>query len=291
MEKTNLHPRSKHRARYDFSKLKKASPELSKFIVKNKHNNEETVDFANPESLKALNRAILKADYGILEWDIPKDYLCPPIPGRADYIHYAADLLKASAKDENVRVLDIGTGANCVYPLIGHSEYGWKFVGAELDAKAFDSAKANVARNHLENSIEIRKQNEKNHIFKGIITAEDSFDLTICNPPFHASKEEAQAGTQRKNRNLGLKNKLNFGGLSNELWCEGGEGEFIKKMILESVLYKDQVKWFSTLVSSKENLSGIYGELKRNKALRVETIEMSQGQKISRFVAWSFKEK
>ncbi len=289
MEKTNLHPRNKHRARYDFDALCAVNPELKKSLIKNKYNNEATIDFSNPLSVKTLNQAILKLNYKINYWDIPKNFLCPPIPGRADYIHYAADLLKKPFREESVRVLDIGCGANCVYPLVGHSEYGWRFVGADIDETAVASAQKIVKENNLDSAIEIRKQDNPAHIFRGIIKEGESFDLSICNPPFHSSKEEAQRGTERKNRNLKTKSQLNFGGQSNELWCPGGEGEFIRRMIEESVLYKEQCTWFTTLVSSKENLSGVYGELKRNKAMRVETIEMAQGQKISRFVAWSFK--
>ena len=56
---------------------------------------DESVDFANPAAVKALNRALLRQDYGLDYWDIPAGYLCPPIPGRADYVHYLADLLAA----------------------------------------------------------------------------------------------------------------------------------------------------------------------------------------------------
>ena len=291
MEKTNLHSRNRHRHGYDFNKLKKATPEIASFIIKNKYNGSDTIDFSNQEALKLLNRALLKSDYQINFWDIPKDYLCPPVPGRVDYIHYIADLLNSKLRNAKIRVLDIGVGANCIYPLLGHSEYGWNFVGAEIDEGAFLAAKKNIESNKLESVIEIRKQTDSNHIFKGIIHPEDRFDFTMCNPPFHSSKEEMEKGSQRKNKNLKLKNKLNFGGQSQELWCEGGEALFIKKMVLESVLFKEQCLWFSTLVSSKENLSSLYGELKRNGALKVETVEMSQGQKMSRFVAWSFKGK
>lgn len=290
MEKTNLHPRNKHRARYDFDALCAINTQLKKYLIKNKYNNEATIDFSNPLSVKTLNQAILKLHYQIEFWDIPKDFLCPPIPGRADYIHYAADLLKRPYRDESLKILDIGCGANCVYPLVGNREYGWKFVGSDIDETSLESAKKIVRENKLEADIEIRKQNSPDSIFHGIIKEDDRFDLSLCNPPFHRSKEEAQKGTRTKNRNLNTKLQLNFGGQSNELWCLGGESDFIKRMALESIFYKDQCTWFTSLVSSKENLSSIYGELKRIKALRVETIEMSQGQKISRFVAWTFKE-
>ncbi len=287
-EKGSLHLRNRHQGRYDFKLLTLAVPELKKFLIKNKFNGEDTIDFGNPEAVKFLNKAILKSVYNITYWDIPKNYLCPPIPGRADYIHYAADLLESPGKNPKIKVLDIGTGANCVYPLIGNAEYGWSFVGSDIDPVSLESAGKIVNENGLQDQIELRLQTSKKNIFKGIIKADDKFDLTICNPPFHSSKEEAMDSANRKTKNLGTKKTLNFGGQSNELWVEGGEGAFIKTMVEESREFAGNCKWFSSLVSSKENLSGIYGELKRNGAKNVKTFEMQQGQKISRFVAWSF---
>lgn len=293
--KNQLHPRSKHRSRYDFAKLCEHLPELKKFIKKNKFNAEETIDFGDQEAVKKLNQALLKSSYGILSWDIPKDYLCPPIPGRADYIHYAADLLEMSVPGEkNIKVLDIGVGANCIYPLIAYQEYGWRVMGTDINKSSLEAAEKNIKNNHLSEVITLRHQKNPEHVFAGIILPEDRFDLTVCNPPFHESQEEAQKGSMRKNQNLGknysASKKLNFGGQAQELWCDGGEALFIKRMILESQAFKKQCLWFSTLVSKKENLSSIYGELKRLGVKDTKTFEMSQGQKISRFVAWTFME-
>ncbi|RZL21145.1 MAG: 23S rRNA (adenine(1618)-N(6))-methyltransferase RlmF, partial [Pedobacter sp.] len=216
----------------------------------------------------------------------------------ADYIHYAADLL-ASSNTQNIptgkkiKVLDIGVGANCVYPIIGHQEYGWQFVGSDIDDIAIKSAKNIIGINpNLTKSVEIRLQPSKADIFKNIIRKEEKFDLTICNPPFHASAEEANAGSQRKNRNLGNKNYanpvLNFGGKNTELWTKGGEVAFVGKMIEESKLFKNQCLWFTSLVSKSENLGGIYAMLERAEVAEVRTSEMSTGNKITRIVAWTF---
>jgi 23S rRNA (adenine1618-N6)-methyltransferase len=289
-EKTSLHPRNPHRFRYDFEVLVATCPALKPFVFINQFHS-QTIDFANTEAVKMLNKAILQQFYGIQYWDIPATYLCPPIPGRADYIHYMADLLAAS-DSVKIKVLDIGTGANCVYPIIGSQVYHWHFVGSDIDPVAIQSAEDIVNQNpNLKGKIECRLQANANHIFKGIIQTDDYFDLTICNPPFHTSAAEAMAGTVRKNTNLGYKNKaenLNFGGQNAELWCEGGELVFIKKMIDESSIFAGQCGWFSTLVSKKENLKGIYHQLRWQKAKDIETIEMAQGQKISRVVAWRF---
>lgn len=289
-----LHPRNLHRGRYDFERLGIACPELNAFVSTNAYGN-ASIDFADPQAVKLLNRALLKEFYGIDHWDIPANYLCPPIPGRADYIHYAADLLASTNNNQiptgdSIHVLDVGVGANCIYPLIGNAAYGWQFSGSDVDPQAIASAERIVATNpQLKSKIELRLQANKDNIFKGIIQTGDIFDITICNPPFHTSREEAQAGTSRKQRNLKQKAKpLNFGGQSNELWYSGGERAFIEKMIVESVLFAKQCKWFTSLVAKREHLKPVYYALEKVKANDVKTIEMAQGSKVSRFVAWRF---
>ncbi|WP_316766665.1 23S rRNA (adenine(1618)-N(6))-methyltransferase RlmF [Pedobacter frigiditerrae] len=296
-EKSTLHSRNKHRSRYDFKALTNSCAELKSFVSINKYG-DESIDFANPVAVKTLNKALLKHFYQIDFWDIPEGYLCPPIPGRADYMHYAADLLASChnqiiPKGKKIKVLDVGVGANCVYPIIGHQEYGWNFVGSDIDDVAIRSAKNIVDINpSLKNSIELRLQPSKSAIFKNIIHKEEKLDLTICNPPFHASAEQALAGSQRKSRNLGQKNHsrpvLNFGGQDAELWTEGGEVGFISKMIEESKSFKNQCFWFTTLVSKSENLGGIYAMLNRAEAVEIRESEMSTGNKITRIVAWTY---
>jgi len=294
-EKDKLHPNSKHRQRYNFPELIKCTPHLSTFVRRNEFD-DLSIDFKNAEAVKTLNKALLKQFYGVEHWSIPQGYLCPPIPGRADYLHYAADLLAENnkgviPKGENVKVLDIGVGANCIYPLVGHSEYGWSFVGSDVDHLAIQSATSIVKANNLSEVISIRKQSSAKQIFTGVIDAKEKFDLTISNPPFHASLKEAGAGTNKKWNNLGKPqsgNLLNFGGKNVEIWYEGGEELFIKRMITESVDFAKQCLWFTTLVSKKDTLPACYKALKAAGALDVKTINMAQGQKASRILAWTF---
>jgi 23S rRNA (adenine1618-N6)-methyltransferase len=259
---------------------------------------DESIDFFNSQSVKALNKALLIHFYGIQYWDIPDGYLCPPIPGRADYIHHIADVLgKLNGgkipEGPTMKVLDIGVGANCIYPIIGTKEYGWSFVGSEIDSIAADSANSIINKNEgLSGVIDIRLQKNTKEIFNGIITANEHFDLTLCNPPFHASLAEAKSGTLRKLKNLKQKKVstpvLNFGGQTTELWCDGGESQFVSNMIQESEKFTHQCLWFSTLISKESNLKHVYFELRKVKATEVKTIEMGQGNKISRIVAWTF---
>lgn len=303
-EKTNLHPRNPHRGRYDFKQLIAGNTELAAFVSPNEYG-DESIDFADPSAVKALNRALLNQVYGIKEWDIPAQYLCPPIPGRADHLHFLADLLADSnggviPRGDSIRVLDIGVGANCVYPLIGHREYGWQFVGTDIDAAAIANAQNIVNANGLSDAITLRLQASPAAIFNGVVQADEVFDLSMCNPPFHASLAEARSGTQRKWKNLGrdaeYKNALgkkkipvlNFGGQSMELCCEGGEEAFVCRMIAESARLPGSCMWFTTLISKSASLPGVYRALKYAGALHNKTIEMAQGQKKSRIVAWTF---
>lgn len=296
-EKTTLHPRNPHRSRYDFEQLISVCPELKMFVYTNEHNT-DTIDFSNPEAVKALNKALLISNYDIQNWDIPANYLCPPIPGRADYIHYIADLLADSnngiiPEGDNIMGLDIGVGANCIYPIIGNSAYGWSFVGTDIDEKALQNCKKIIADNpKLIDATSLQLQVEPRFIFKNIILPEDRFAFTICNPPFHNSAEEATKSALRKVNTLtnskNSKPVLNFGGQNTELWCNGGEIGFITQMIYESAKYPMQCMWFTTLVSKKENLRNIYKLLSKVGAVEIKTIDMAQGQKISRFVAWTF---
>ncbi len=299
-EKTNLHPRNPHRFGYDFKQLIASCTELAAFVFTNEYGT-ETIDFSIPNAVKALNNSLLISEYGIQNWDIPKDYLCAPIPGRADYIHYIADLLASSnngiiPEGETVQGLDIGIGSNCIYPIIGNSVYNWSFVGTDIDENAIQNCKKIIENNpQLIDAISLQLQVESRFIFKNIITQEDKFAFTICNPPFHSSAAEATKSSLRKVNNLEptakekiIKPVLNFGGQNAELWCEGGELGFITQMIFESAKYPLQCFWFTTLVSKKENLSSLYKTLNKVSAVEVKTIDMAQGQKTSRIVAWTF---
>jgi 23S rRNA (adenine1618-N6)-methyltransferase len=295
--KINLHPCNFHRAGYDLDALVKVCPELEACVFINKFDT-KTIDFSNPGSVKILNKALLQSFYGVADWDIPDGRLCPPVPGRADYIHHVADLLasknnNAIPEGETVCGLDIGVGANCIYPLIGNSVYGWSFVATDIDKKAIQNCVEIIESNpHLHDKISLQLQPEPRFIFKDIIESQDRFAFTICNPPFHASAAEAEKGNLRKTGNLqnakAKKTVLNFGGEHSELWCEGGELAFITQMIYESARYPAQCFWFTTLVSKYENLKSIHRILQKVNAVEIRTVEMAQGQKNSRFVAWTF---
>lgn len=298
--KLRLHVRNRHRERYDFDTLIKICPELKDHVKLNKYD-QQSIDFSSQRAVELLNKALLMRHYNIQFWNLPDGYLCPPIPGRADYLHHAADLIGSAnfgyiPKDPKITCLDIGVGANCIYPIVGVHEYNWKFVGSDIDELAIESAKSIIEKNpHLSGQIEIRFQNDVANILKGIIQFDERFDLVICNPPFHATLDEANKGNLRKLRNLKKKKVtetvLNFGGQPKELITKGGERQFIKNYIRQSKRYRKSCYWFSSLVSKESNLKVLQGQLEQTQATSIIVKPMGQGNKSSRILAWSYLSK
>ncbi|WP_430737794.1 23S rRNA (adenine(1618)-N(6))-methyltransferase RlmF [Psychrobacter sp. VH5] len=312
-----LHPRNPHQGRYDFELLTRALPELADYTITNPKG-EPTINFSDAKAVRVLNQALLAHYYGVKFWDIPEGYLCPPIPGRADYIHYIADLLAQTTHvsedntpptGKDIHALDIGTGASAIYPIVGSQSYGWRFTASDIDPVSVNTATViSQANPKLKGAIKIKLQPEPKHIFKNIIGRQDYFDVVVCNPPFHASLDEAMAANSRKQHNLqrhrgknesaqisrhstksgNAAQNLNFGGQHKELWSEGGEIAFLSNMIRESQQFAAHVGWFTSLVSKSENVKPLQQLLKDLDVAQMRIIEMSQGQKNTRVLAWRF---
>lgn len=287
-----LHPNNRHQGRYDFDALCAVTPELKSYVIQSPRG-DATIDFSHSEAVLCLNKALLASFYGIKFWGLPDGYLCPPIPGRADYIHHLSDLIGCNAETKHRRILDVGTGANLIYPIIGAHEYGWSFVASDIDRTAFECASVIAKSNKgISKKVSVVHQKNQKQVFTGVVGESDFFDACMCNPPFHASAHAARVGSQRKWRNLEKqasgKNELNFGGNANELWCEGGEKSFISRMISESIRFQSQIAWFTCLVSKQENLAPLRKLLAKSGARDVRVVNMTQGQKQSRILAWRF---
>ena len=276
-EKLNLHLRNRNRERYNLEAMTVSNPELSSYVREDKRGL-ISINFSDPKAVKALNKAILNHYYGIAYWEFPDENLCPPIPGRAEYIHLLADLLSESfdgkiPMGDSITCLDLGVGASCIYPIIGVTEYNWSFIASDIDQKSITAAQHIVNSNlSLKGKVSCRLQSDAKLMFRGVLTKEDKVDIIICNPPFHASIEEATKGSSRKIKNLTGKKtklpKLNFSGNTNELVYEGGEYQFIYHMISESKAFSKSCFWFSSLVSKGRYCSrvlyNIYGALPLN---------------------------
>ncbi|GAA0871714.1 23S rRNA (adenine(1618)-N(6))-methyltransferase RlmF [Gangjinia marincola] len=284
-----MHTKNIHRNGYELTKLTLQVPELKKYLISTPANT-LSIDFSNPTAVYLLNKALLMSNYALNDWNLPGGYLCPAVPSRADYIHHLADLISIRQKS-NITGLDIGTGANAIYALLGVAIYDWNMIGVDIQRDALAYAEGNVQLNPaLSKHIELRLQSNPGNILCGILSAEEYVDFTLCNPPFYSSQKEADAATRLKNENLSIaiSDSRNFSGQTKELYCNGGEALFVKRMIKESVLMKDQVGVFSSLISKARHLPKLEKQLKKL-PVSYRIIPMSQGNKKSRILAWTFK--
>lgn len=285
-----MHKNSLHTNSYDFELLTKNHEALKSHVFVNDYQN-QTIDFSNPEAVKALNTALLYTHYDVKFWEFPDKNLCPPIPSRADYIHHLADLLRRSHLESDVKVLDIGVGASCIYPLLGNSIYNWSFVGSDIDEKSLQIAQKIIDKNNLENVIELRLQRDYQHILKGILNPSDKFTASVCNPPFFKSQADALDATKTKLKGLGNKSDKvirNFSGTPKELCYAGGEKAFLHNYLYESSQFPKQCYWFTSLVSNVSHVRSMEASLKKLGATEFRVLDMIQGNKVSRVVAWSF---
>lgn len=296
--KTRLHSRNRNRNSYDLESMQETVPELKQYLLTGRANR-LTIDFSDSKAVRCLNTAILKHYYGIDYWEFPKHNLCPPIPGRAEYIHHIADLLGSDLdgnipRGEEVNCLDIGAGASCIYPIIGVIDYGWSFICSEVDDQSITSSQLIIENNEaLKGKIVVKRQDHFRYMLKGILKKGQKIDISLCNPPFFKSKEEAMRSTRRKVRNLTgkiqQKPKRNFSGSQNELIYQGGDVRFIRNLIIESKDFGNQVLWFSVLVSKVSNLKRITDFLKSFRPKELRTMDFATGNKKSRILAWSFQ--
>jgi 23S rRNA (adenine1618-N6)-methyltransferase len=291
--KEGFHARNRFRGGYDFRRLAALSARLARHVQPNAHG-DESIDFADPAAVRALNAALLQDAYAISGWDVPAGSLCPGVPGRSDQVHHVADLLAESSSGKvprgpSVSVLDLCTGASCIVPLVGAAEYGWSFVGTDVDPRALRWATGILDANpEVSRRIELRLQRRAEDCFAGVVAEGETFDAVTCNPPFYSSASEAAEATGRKSRNLGRAPVRNFGGRPGELWCEGGELGFVKRMIAQSARRPRTFLWLTSLVSRSQHLRPLEAALRAARAAEVRIVPLVHGRKTTRLLAWTF---
>ena len=119
---------------------------------------------------------------------------------RLNYIHWVEDLLAmarppaAGAAARTIKGIDIGTGASCIYALLGATINKWRFVATEVAAESVAAARANVERNNLQPSIDVRHVKPGTFLVPNLRDDDGEFDFCMCNPPFFASLVDVRYG-------------------------------------------------------------------------------------------------
>ncbi|KAI8064564.1 hypothetical protein BC940DRAFT_276770 [Gongronella butleri] len=259
-----------------------------------------------------LTVCLLKRDFD-LTVDLPLTRLIPPIPNRLNYILWIEDLLMETldnADTRRVHGIDIGVGASCIYPLLGcQTNANWDFLGTEIDEDSLHYAQRNVSANQLDARISLVLNNDPYRIFL-LDDRVRTYDFCMCNPPFFASEEEVREGeinkelepsAVRNHRKIGEK-KEPFDafpppfffwqvctGSTSEMITDGGEVAFIRRMILESLRYRERIRWYSSMIGLKRSIRPITQMLKEHKINNYVVTEFCQGRTKRWGIAWSFR--
>ncbi|RAL61080.1 hypothetical protein DID88_010421 [Monilinia fructigena] len=272
----------------DFITLGREDSDFGKLL-----NSNGQLDFSDPKSVQQLTKSLLKRDFG-LKLILPDDRLCPPVPNRLNYILWLQDLVDTSSDtytdsyslDRQVHGLDIGTGASCIYPLLGCTQRPlWRFTGTDVDDRSISFARQNVQSNGLQSRVQLIQTKPQGPLIPLDEISVDSLDFTLCNPPFYASAEDLASSAS-------LKQRPPFTactGSDTEMVCEGGEVSFVSRMIDESLKLRDRVQWYTSMLGKFSSLSKIIEQLKENKVDNYAVTEFVQGSRTRRWaVAWSF---
>jgi len=314
-----MHPKNIYSVQQpDFGKLAELYPSLRQYLVKQcRSGSKETqdeemkciIDFANPNACRELVKAQLHHDFKI-SWDLPSQYLIPPLANRLNYLCWLHDLFQLwtperddfdwGRENDCVKVLDIGCGANLIYPLLGSSYFRWCFVAADVSSDALQHAIRNreanpkiaplivLRRVKCQTCQETKQVASDRHerafsgcgtgiLSRAINNTDGVFHASMCNPPFFSSKEEA-------GRNPGT----DYGGTSVEMVYPGGEESFVRNMIQDSRSIRHRIVWFTTMVGKKSTLKMARKMIHDFGQTVVRTTEFIQGKTSRWAIAWSF---
>ncbi|XP_029026010.1 RNA N6-adenosine-methyltransferase mettl16 [Betta splendens] len=280
----SMHPRNRYKDKPpDFAYLASKYPDFQQHVHTSLAGR-PVVNFKEPEAVRALTCTLLKEDFG-LSIEIPLERLIPTVPLRLNYIHWVEDLI--DGQNQPRRGIDIGTGASCIYPLLGATMNGWYFLATEVDDICFDYATKNVEQNNLSDLIKVVKVPQKTLLMDALKEeTEIIYDFCMCNPPFFANQLEAK-GVNSRNSRRPPPSSVNTGGVT-EIMAEGGELEFVKRIIHDSLQLKKRLRWYSCMLGKKCSLAPLKEELRKQGVPKVAHTEFCQGRTMRWALAWSF---
>ncbi|KXH69029.1 hypothetical protein CSAL01_07471 [Colletotrichum salicis] len=265
----------------DFGKLGRQDEKFGTML------NRGYLDFNNPSAVMQLTKTLLKADFG-LRIDLPDDRLCPPVSNRHNYLLWLKSLLDSTTygnPDQNVIGLDIGTGASCIYPLLGCTQRKWSFYATDIDSRSLEFAKKNVELNNLQSRISVVARTPQDSMVPLKDLGTESLTFVMTNPPFYTSEDDLLNSAKQKSRPP----LTACTGAPVEMVTDGGEVKFVSRILEESLVLREKVQWYTSMFGKQSSLEEFIAILKEKSIDNYAVMEFVQGNKTRRWaVAWSF---
>lgn len=228
------------------------------------------------------------------------------VANRHNYILWLKRLLDTSSYDQldrKVVGLDIGTGASCIYPLLGCAQRPWSFIATgklqytlqgflltnrypDIDAKSLEFATKNVQLNDLHSRIRLVERKPQDPLIPLDELSIDNFDFCMTNPPFYKSEEEMVESAAQKSRPPFTA----CTGSKTEMVTDGGEVGFVERILRESLALRERVQWYTAMFGFLSSLTSFIEKLREHNIDNFAVTEFVQGNKTRRWaLGWSFQ--
>ncbi|KAI9710826.1 MAG: hypothetical protein M1828_002024 [Chrysothrix sp. TS-e1954] len=254
-------------------------------------------DFKDVETSLQMTKSTLKV-YFDLVIDLPEDRLCPPVPVRHEYIRWLHGLVDSTAsdfrdecdvdRDSRVVGVDIGTGASCIYPLLGcASRRSWRFLGTEVDSKSFEYAVRNVKSNDLESRVKLVKVPQQDDLLPLEKWNLKNVDFAMCNPPFYKSEEYKHRSNEKKE----MPPSAVCIGTDTEMVTPGGDLGFATRILQESQTHTHpfRAKWYTCMLGKLASVDTLVARIKEVGITNWAIGCLAPGNKTRRWVVgWSY---
>lgn len=269
----------------------------------------------DPKSRLFFARLMLKKYFDVQKYPLPLGYLIPNVSGRfyslillkkliekkeaeqlqsgnsiisktqVEALFFEREEKRVHKNGQKRRIIDLGVGANCIFPLLAAKAFDWKVLGFEKNEKSYKIAQEIITSNNLEKEITLECNATYERLIFDFFTKfrsgeEDHVhDALICNPPFYFNFKDFK---KRKRKG--------FTGKPHEVICEGGEVRFAKSLITESEMLRKKIRWFSLYLSEKSSMFALKRKLDSlDSVSRVFHRIIPLGKKKRFFLAWTFK--
>lgn len=281
-----MHERNIYRNQPDFTQIALDFPEFRKYAIPDAKCQKVRVDFTNAEALRTLTKILLKKDFN-LDIVIPEGFLIPTVPQRLNYILWLEDLISdidPAKRKECICGIDIGTGACAIFSILGAQKNGWNFVASESSDDAILWAKKNVEKNNLCNKITVTKVNQGSSLGEILSLNQECYDFCMCNPPFFENIEDIRKKHRHSNETIADVAQ------KDEIFVKGGEYEFVKNILQDSLIYKDRICLFTSMFGKKKSFLQILKDIKEIKDVKFSTTEFCQGNTIRWGIVWTYND-
>ena len=300
-----MHPDNtfKYKDNNYYSYLAQKYPNLYSVCKKQniKDKNNLKIDWEHPSATYELTKATLLDEFN-LKWELPKwnepecekqstpspKNLVPPVPRSINYLCWVKDLVVyshahqvisfdlLSTKMPQINGLDVGTGASCIFSLLGSVvSPQWNFVATDIVASSLQHAQKLSLMNSLEGRIGFQLVENAQYVSPVLNDIKKPhISFSICNPPFFSSYD---GDSERKSK------LAKFEGKEHEK-AGLGELEFFKCMFYDSRPF--ELIWFTCMFGRKASLLSAFEIV--DSSVETYATALVQGNTTRWCIAWRF---